>query len=343
MLRFMAWLMIVSATPLAGWAGGADEPMLREFSASKAGEYLDAGVHKNEKGCFACHASYAYMMAGPIVCGQSPVYRQMRRAMEQSIEKAAGNEADAMKAPEMSAVQAVMTAAALAQGDRATGGKLHPLTRKALDRMWSFQQENGAWKWAKLNAPPSEIDDHFGVTMAAIAAGVAPEHYAVTPKGHEGLRKVREYLNDHPPRTMHNRVMLMLASEQVGRIMSEEQRKQTVAELLALQRADGGWAMASLGDWKRSDGRPQSLSFSDGYGTGFVTYVLRRAGDISGADPRLQRAITWMKSHQRASGCWFTPSPHKNDELSTYTGTAYVILALHACGEIQATQTEHAQ
>ncbi|MBE3095636.1 MAG: hypothetical protein IMZ44_00730 [Planctomycetes bacterium] len=70
------------------------------------------------------------------------------------------------------------------------------------------------------------------------------------------------------------------------------------------------------------------------YGTGFSVYVLRLAGRISEDDPRIRRAVTWLRTHQRASGYWYTRSPRNSDELSTYVGTAYAILALKACGGI---------
>lgn len=93
--------------------------------------------------------------------------------------------------------------------------------------------------------------------------------------------------------------------------------------------------MASLGDgWKRKDGGAVELTTSDGYGTGFSLYVLRRAGQVPAADARIRRAVAWLNTHQHANGCWYTRSPGKSDELSTYVGTAYAILALKACGEI---------
>jgi squalene-hopene/tetraprenyl-beta-curcumene cyclase len=137
---------------------------------------------------------------------------------------------------------------------------------------------------------------------------------------------------------MHQRAMLLLAAGCVEGLLTDEQIKQTVADLLALQRPDGGWAMASLGDWKRVDGVPLDRTTSDGYGTGFTIYVLRRGGGIAADDPRLQKGVLWLKTHQRTSGCWFTRSPYKNDELSTYVGTAHAILALDACGEISPTR-----
>ena len=113
--------------------------------------------------------------------------------------------------------------------------------------------------------------------MAAIGAGAAPDGYADTPEARAGLAKLRAYLGAHPPATVHQRAMLLLADHRIGGLLTEEARRQTVADLFALQRPDGGWAMASLGNatWKRKDGAPQDLTTSDGYGTGFCVYVLR--------------------------------------------------------------------
>ena len=75
----------------------------------------------------------------------------------------------------------------LAHNDAATTGKLHPLTRKALDRIWTVQSANGGWIWQKGNKPPSGIDDHYGTAMAIIGAGVAPGGYSSTPAARAGL------------------------------------------------------------------------------------------------------------------------------------------------------------
>lgn len=225
-----------------------------------------------------------------------------------------------------------MTAAALARDDAALRGTLHPLTRKALDRIWDLQRADGGWNWPKLNAPPSEIDDHFGVTTAAIAVAAAPEGYANTERAHQGLERVRNYLRAHPSANMHQRGMLLLAARHLQGLITDQQRKQTTSDLLALQQPDGGWCMAGLADWKRVDGKALDRTASDGYGTGFAVYALRHGAAIPVVDPRLSKAVSWLKTH-RADGSWFTRSPHKDDRLSTYTGTAFAVLALAACGE----------
>jgi squalene-hopene/tetraprenyl-beta-curcumene cyclase len=93
--------------------------------------------------------------------------------------------------------------------------------------------------------------------------------------------------------------------------------------------------LATLGNWKRSDGKEQDYESSDGYGTGFVIYVLRSAGTAA-EDPRIRKGIAWLKSHQRASGRWFTRSLNRDKtHLLTQPGTAYAVLALALCGEAE--------
>jgi squalene-hopene/tetraprenyl-beta-curcumene cyclase len=228
-----------------------------------------------------------------------------------------------------------MIASVLAQNDAATTGKLHSATRFALDRIWEFQRDDGGWEWLNDNEPPSEIEEYYGVTMAAIGVGIAPDNYSQMPKAKMGLDKIRQYLRNNPPINMHNRAMKMLASVGVDGIMTRDERSEVIKDLFALQKCDGGWNLATLGtNWIRDDGTPQDYETSDGYGTGFVIYALRTAG-VPASDPRIQKGIYWLKSHQRVSGRWFTRSMRRDSrQFITHSGTAYAILALVTCDEI---------
>lgn len=127
--------------------------------------------------------------------------------------------------------------------------------------------------------------------------------------------------------------MLLWAAKYVPDLLSEEERKATVSKLLELQKNDGGWALATLGDWKRADNTPQDTEHSDGYGTGFVIFVLRQA-ELPADDARLVKGIAWLKTHQRESGRWFTRSLHKdNKHFITHAGTAFALMALAECDE----------
>lgn len=318
--------LTVENVPPAG-ENRPDEPVRGEFSLDAAVRFLDVATlnWQKDRKCFACHTDYAFLFTRPLVSWKTPVHEAIRAKLE--------NLAEHPRDVKYRVTEAVMVASVLAQNDALTTGKLHPTTQKALDRMWSLQREDGGFDWMKYNQPPSEFDDHYGVTMAALGAGVAPDGYAETPAAKAGLDKIRAYFQNYPPANLHHRAMLLLASLNVAGIMTDAERRQVVQDLSALQKPDGGWGLATLGPWERSDGKLQDVESSDGYGTGFAVFVLRRAG-VGADDRRIQQGIGWLKSHQRLSGRWFTRSLWKDQKhYLTHAGTAYAILALATCGE----------
>jgi squalene-hopene/tetraprenyl-beta-curcumene cyclase len=51
-------------------------------------------------------------------------------------------------------------------------------------------------------------------------------------------------------------------------------------------------------------------------------------------EPAVERGIAWLKSHQRASGRWFTRSLNKdNEHFISHAGSAFAVMALSACDE----------
>lgn len=323
---FLAMSMLTGAAQDAVDVGPnrPEEPVAREFSAERARAFLDNASRQwqRERKCMTCHTNYAYLLT---VSDRAGAYPEVRKFAEQLV-----SERWAAKGPRWDA-EVVMTALGLAVSDAGAGQALHPLTRAALDRMWKVQRADGGWNWLKCNWPPMESDDYFGATAALLAAGRAPERYAETAAAQEGLRKLRDYLAKTPPPSLHHKGMLFWGAKYVGGIMTEEEQKKTVDELLALQRPDGGWSLATLGEWKRSDGKEQDRGTRDGYGTGFVI-SLARLGGVPASDERLRRGIAWLKSHQRESGRWFTRSLNKDGKhFLTHAGTAFALMALNAC------------
>jgi squalene-hopene/tetraprenyl-beta-curcumene cyclase len=234
----------------------------------------------------------------------------------------------------------VVVGAGLAINDAQSTGQLSDTARGALDLMWTLQRPDGGWKWPDCNYAPWEIDDHYGATVAALAVGIAPGGYQATPQARAGLETLRTYFQNNPPKSLHHRAMLAWCSVRIDDIMSAEEREKTLAELLALQLADGGWSTASfLTDWrnlKLEEGRPLETKTSDGYGAGFVILLARELG-VAPDDPRLQRGVEWILTHQRESGKWFTRSPvaYAGNRFSN-SGSAFDILALQACGKLPA-------
>lgn len=309
----------------------ATESLSSEMSFERAAHFLDSASlnWQAQHGCMTCHTNYAYLYARPFIGSDGEAHREVRSFAEQLVD-----ERWPKSGPRWDA-EVVATAAALAFNDSATSGQLHPATRKALDRMWTVQREDGGWTWLKCGWPPLESDDHYGVTLAAIAVGVAPESYRETDAAQTGLDQIKKYFDHNPPESLHHRAMLVWAASYVEDLISDEDRAKCVDALLALQNDDGGWGVATLGDWDRADGLEQDLESSDGYGTGFVVYVLRRSG-LPATHPSIAKGIDWLTSHQRTSGRWFTRSLNRDGtHYLTHAGSAMAIMALGECNVIQ--------
>jgi squalene-hopene/tetraprenyl-beta-curcumene cyclase len=317
-----------------------DEPLAKELSLTRAGAFLDSAVQTwaSDRNCASCHTTYAYLMARPMLGdAKAPVLLETRKFFEDRIAKwDNGGEGAGLPEGTEGITEVVATAATLAFHDAHSTGKLHPRTRQALDKMWKLQRRDGSWDWNKHNLPPQEFDDYYGAVFAAIGVGHAPEGYAQSAAAKEGVPRLTEYLRKNPPPTLHHKTMLLWASLKLDGLMTAEERAATVKELLALQRADGGWNLPSLGDWKRLNGRPNDRDApSDGYATGLIVYVLRQAG-VAKDDPAVRRAVNWLKTNQRESGRWFTRSVNADRaHYLTNAGTAYAVMALAVCGEVK--------
>ncbi len=308
-------------------ANTADEPVATGFSLARAVHFLDSAslTWQKEKKCMTCHTNYLYLLARPAVDADVAAHDTVRRFAEQLVTERWPDQGPRWDA------EVVMTAVMLALNDRATTGQLHPVTRQALDRIWTVQRENGGFNWLKCDWPPMEDDDHFGATMAAIGVGAAPANYADSQAARGGLEKLRGYLLREPQPTLHHELMLVWASNELDGLLSPSKRQETLAKLWPLQHADGGWGIAQLGPWPREDGSAQDLESSDGYGTGLAVFLARQCG-VAADDQRLQNAVGWLKTHQRASGRWFTRSVHADGEhFITHAGTALAVLAIRAC------------
>lgn len=305
------------------------EPKAKAVSIAKGVAFLDAvsaDWTANRK-CATCHTNVAYLIARPSLGVKTNADEANVRAF---FEKSATNWERGGKGDKpKNASDVVVIAASLAIHDAGSMGKLHPTTRKALDHMWKLQAKDGAWDWEKCEWPPVEHDDYFGAVLAALGVGMAPEGYAKTGKAKAGLVKLRGYLAKTAPPTLHHRAWLLWASKNLDGLMTADEQKKTIAALVALQKPDGGWSLPSLGDWKGFDGRTNDAKAgSDGYGTGLVVTILRKAGVKKDA-PAVVKGVAWLKANQRESGRWFTQSLNTDRaHYISHAGTAFALLAI---------------
>lgn len=309
----------------------ADEPKRQQWSAAKAGEYLDAvGVNwTRDRQCITCHTNLPYLMARSRLPGSKDGLNEVRRFLDDEVKHWA--EGGKVRGD----TYVVATATALVFTDRHGNGELSDSARQALDRMWQRQKPSGEWNWLKCDWPPMEHDDYYGAVLAAIAVGYAPDDYAKSESAQTGLAKLKTYLRENKAPDLHHQAHLLWASQKLDGLLDQGQQQKVIDELLAKQKADGGWSLPSLGHYLRRDKSENDADApSDGYATGLVLVVLHEAG-LSKQTPAVQNGIDWLKTNQRESGRWYTRSLN-NDKAHyiTNAGTAFAALALASYQEI---------
>jgi squalene-hopene/tetraprenyl-beta-curcumene cyclase len=318
-----------------------DELKFQTVSMPAAAVYLDKiGRFWMADSCGTCHANYTYLMTRPLLW-ETPdsAIAETRRFLEARLEIGRRALANRRNTPEFFFdSESVGIAFALATHDAQTTGRLRDSTRQALDQMWQFQLKQGVragtWSCGCGEFPPAELDRYYVATLGMLAASLAPEGYASSPQARDGMTRIRRFFSVNQPPHLHHRAMLLWASTRVDGLMTTAEQQAVVRDLLARQQPEGGWSLQGLL-------RPLPTgAVSDGYGTGFVVWVLRQAG-VPANRPEIVRGINWLKQNQQTSGGWFTYSEHAGHrpegghgtrELSVlYAGASFAVLALRSC------------
>lgn len=317
-------------------ANRADEPVADAFSLKRAIAFMDdaAQMWNTKQRCVTCHTNGLYLIARAERSTRARTYRETRKLAAAYLDDYVVE--GKPRSGQRGAVEGIVTAAsALAVSDMATHGRLSASTRKALDHIWERQDPDGSWSgWLKCRWPPYEIDDHFGVTLAALALGSAPAGYRRRPNVRAAEQRLRSYLDSHPAANLHHKGMMLWVATSLDDVVSDEQRDGWLRELRATQREDGGWRLTDLGGegWRRPDDAPDALP-SDAYATGFVVFALRQGG-VPSDDPAVQRGLRWLRSRQRQSGRWFVRSPRRDGKhYISQAATQFAVMAFLACDE----------
>jgi hypothetical protein len=350
-------------------ARGGEGP--RGWKPEEAGKYLDErakawfafpsarrGAGATQTTCVSCHSVLGYALARPalrkLVGAPAPTELETKLLGQARKRVASWKRLDTeafglfydfsdRKKRESWGTEAVLNAAVLAFADRHQGrSSPSPATRQAFANLWASQVQagdrKGAWEWLDFGLGPWEGGEapYFGAALAAVAFGAAPGYYApgADAAADAGVRLLRGYLRGGLRRQdLHNRAWALWAAANAEGILSKADQAKLVAQLLDRQQGDGGWSLASLGAWVRSDGTAQE-SASDGYATGLVLHVLQTAG-LPKESGKVAQGLDWLKGHQGATGAWRAVSVNKQRDPASHVGkfmsdaaTAYAVLAL---------------
>jgi squalene-hopene/tetraprenyl-beta-curcumene cyclase len=318
----------------------------------------DRGTGPTKTSCVCCHTCVPYALArGALrhaLGDQSPNATEKKLIDQTKVRVASWSNlsdksvalmdsSSAEKRKQSIGTEAVLNAVILAAADRYAGRSTpSDPTIQAFKNLWKEQlldgEDKGAWAWFDFELEPWESPKgaYFGAAAAALALKMAPGY--IHGGKEDGLRNkmqlLRDYLrNRFNDQNLYNQAWGLWASNALGDVLTPDQEKGVVAQLLAKQRLDGGWSLSSLGDFTRKDGTAEDES-SDGYATGLLLQILQAAG-LPGSSRQVANGLTWLRSNQQPTGEWRCSSLNKKRDPTSQTGkfmsdsaTAYAVLAL---------------
>ncbi|MBS0205214.1 MAG: hypothetical protein JSS49_20105 [Planctomycetes bacterium] len=330
-------------------AAKADEARLEQMSLPLALDYLEHGAQawNSQRKCVTCHTNGIYMTVRPALTGKlGKPTESNRQFFIDTLNQLEKLDVDTLKQSTRPA-QVIYTAAGLAEWDKHVTRQLSPETERALTLMLSIQKDSGTW--GTLDCwPPYESDAYHEATMAAMAVAAAPGWLdgLKDEKQRAAVESLKKYLLTEVPPHDYGRLLLLWAAARMPGLLDDKQKSELIAMVWKHQRDDGGWSIRTFAApeaWGKGNraGRlnaepDRDNPSSDGHQTGLAVIVLRESG-IPASDPRLQKAIGWIKSNQRVSGRWWTKSLNTDSwHFITYSGTAFPILALSLCDALPA-------
>jgi squalene-hopene/tetraprenyl-beta-curcumene cyclase len=273
-----------------------------DWSPRLAADYLDERqkewiawprANGDAKPCISCHTGLPYLLARPALrkaLGEkepTPYETALLDSLRSRVEKSGKGAAIG--------VESVMAA-------------LFLRTPAAYDRMFNQQLREGpgvgGFSWYMTDLDPWEEPESplFGAALAAIALKEAPAEYRQQVEVRERTAALQGYLKASlEKQPLQNRLAAAWASN------DEAVRKPAIAEALQKQSPEGGWSIESLGPWKTHAKAPPSSGGVNTYATAFTTLVLLRTG-MRPNDPRIERALAWLRSHQSQHGYWYAES-----------------------------------
>lgn len=328
-----------SPAHLEGYKAEAGEPIAPAASVAKASHFLETVSLKwtRQNKCGTCHTNLAHIMAEPFLVERDPAAeKEIRDSLFDFLAsyKPGPVPADQQRANNNILWNRLIIASMFAMSDGEAGVAQDPRTLMRFDQIWTMQNEDGSFNYPRKALPFLEDDGHYVMAMLSIAANYLPAEHLDTPAAAKGLKKLNHYLAVTPAKDQHGELVLMRAALKAPELMSPAKRADLIGRTLALQRPDGGWSVASLGNWPREGGGPNDKNGpSDGYGTGFVLYTLCKSG-VPNDSAAIRKGVAWLNANQRESGRWFTASlwsTEAHNYVSTI-GTAYAVMALKECG-----------
>jgi squalene-hopene/tetraprenyl-beta-curcumene cyclase len=237
----------------------------------------------------------------------------------------------------------------LAEWDKHLSGKTSEPTERSLRDMFERQSESGAFvSHGEVEIPHITTDFELSL-QAARAITTAPGWIeGVQDAGLKAkIAQLNAWLRAPVLKNDFDRVLRLQLAHYMPEMVGPGEVTVALTLLASKQHEDGGWStrdFSPLKDW-HFEISPNVANLinhlpdaadpqSDAYMTA-LSVILMRQSDVPADDPRIQRAVTWLKKEQRVSGRWWMHSLYRgNYHYITYIATMQALKALALCGEI---------
>ena len=289
-----------------------------------------AAAFVEKRACFSCHHNAISILTLHLAQDRGlPVDPKILNTIEQKTfrELRSLNAADeAVQAGNLS--DPTPNESLLLMAAHASGVSRDTVTGILAQRMTAWQRDG---HWVTSDFRPPHSSSLFTATATAVQAirFYMPDELATERDA--AIQHARRWLITTRPESVEDASFRLLGILWSGASPADEEVVQASRELLAFQKADGGW--------------PQLPGYeSDAYSTGEAVYALHEAG-VSVEDKTWQRGIRFLRSSQQRDGTWHVRSrmlspaevsppyfstgfPYGKDEYLSYAGSCWAVMAL---------------
>ena len=189
----------------------------------------------------------------------------------------------------------------------------------------SHQSPDGQWAYLAADTRPPICSDYIGQTALSMRALQLYAPKTDKAAYDRSIQLAAAWIATARPKNNDDRGWRVLGLAWAGTDKNATQK--AMRELLAVQRADGGWSDLDSME-------------SSAYATGKALFALETAG-LSASDAAYQRAVRFLLSTQQEDGSWYVKTramafqpyfdagfPHGFDQWVSAAGTSWATLAL---------------
>ena len=258
---------------------------IRAISATQQGS---AGFYKFMT-CFSCHDH-----ALPLLAWQTARERGVQ--VDETIARRVAAKG-LLTSPDFSSVDQAVQATmiidpAVSDGwtliaAHAVGVKPNFVTAVYAHRIANWQQADG--HWSTFDARPPESSSFFTATAVAVYAVRLYMPHQLHSETNRRLARARAWLLASQPQSTEDATFRLFGLGWAG--ATRDQTKHAAADLLALQRDDGGW------------GELPHMP-SDAYSTGEALVALNEAGGVPAGNTAWMKGVRYLLSTQDTGGPW---------------------------------------